>query len=172
MKIYRRINNNRESMLELEVDIRYFRDNIEADSILDISDPAFMDFEEDVLSACELHDFQLEDSYQSNDATSMSLYYIYVKLTPEGNKLKVFLKIRVSDHVPSARYVDGKLVSYDRRDKAYTDDQARQYAKEHFNQPRGYRARRINIVFNDDNYQSYEAALQAIEERLDEFDPE
>lgn len=167
----RLIYNNRSNddrMLELEIEVNYFRDVISASSILDINDPAFLDFEADILEACEIHDFKLVDSYQSNDASSISQYYIFVKTNEDGSKLKVFLKLRISDHIPSSR----DSMSYDERDSRYVKQKAKEYAQEHFNQPRGYRARRINIVFNDDNYTSYEKALQAIESKLDEFDPE
>lgn len=163
---------NNTSMLELEVDVIYFRDTVEASSILDINDPAFLDFEADIMSACELHDFELEDSYQSDDENSISQYYIYVKTDEDGSKLKVFLKIRISDHIPPMRAEHGELLTYDERDSKYTKQKAKEYAEMHFNQPRGYRIRRINIIFNDDNYTSYEKALQAIESKLDEFDPE
>lgn len=164
--------NSGSSMLELEVEVTYFRDAVEAASILDINDPAFLDFEADIMTACELHDFELEDSYQSDDENSVSQYYVYVKTSPDGAKLKVFLKIRISDHIPPAREENSTLLTYDERDSKYTKQRAKEYAESHFNQPRGYRVRRINIIFNDDNYTSYEKALQAIESKLDEFDPE
>ena len=86
--------------------------------------------------------------------------------------MKVFLKIRISDHVVPDRERHGKMDTYKKRDEKYTKRTAKEFAKENFMQPRGYRARHIDIVFNDDNYTSYEKALQAIEARLDEFDPE
>lgn len=172
MKIYRGIAKNN-PMLELEVDIHYFKDYVEAASILDLNDPAFYDFEMDVLEACEIHDFKLEDSYKSNDPNSMSLYYIYVKTNEEGTRLKIFLKIRISDHnPPSWKVGDTEVVTYNDRDKAYMANQAKEYAEKHFKQPRGYRIRRINIVFNDEFYTSYGDALIAIEDELDRFDPE
>lgn len=164
--------NRKSSMLELCVEVEYFRDAVEAASILNLTDPAFLDFEADILTACEIHDFELDDSYQSNEDNSVSQYYVYVKTTDDGSKLKVFLKIRISDHIPPDREIDGEMTTYDERDSKYVKQKAKDYAMTHFNQPRGYRARRINIIFNDDNYTSYEQALRAIESKLDEFDPE
>ena len=167
--IYRSINYPTE-LLELDVYIELKENYVEASSILDINDPAFKDFEINVLSACELHDFELEDSYASDNKDSISQYYIYVKTNRDGTKLKVLLKIRVSDHVLDDRKLNGKLVTYNKRDLKYMNDQAKEYASKHFNQSRGYRARHLNIVFNDDLFTSYEDALRAIEESLDDFD--
>ena len=167
--IYRSVNYPTE-LLELDVCVNLVDSSVEASSILDIDDPAFRDFEINILSACELHDFELEDSYASNSQDSISQYYIYVKTNEEGTKLKILLKIRVSDHVIPDAEIDGKLISYNERDRRYMNQQAQQYAKEHFNQSRGYRARHLDIVFNDDKFTSYEEALRAIEDNLDDFD--
>ena len=123
-------NTNQE--LHIDVTVNFYRDYVEADSILNTKDPAFMDFEADILTACEIHDFQLQDHYTSNDTDSISQYYVYIKTNEDNTKLKVYLKI----------------------------------------QRRGYKARRIDVVFNDEHYTSYETALRDIENKLDEFDPE
>jgi len=123
-------NTNQE--LHIDVTVNFYRDYVEADSILNTKDPAFMDFEADILTACEIHDFQLQDHYTSNDPDSISQYYVYIKTSEDNTKLKVYLKI----------------------------------------QRRGYKARRIDVVFNDEHYTSYETALRDIENKLDEFDPE
>lgn len=163
-------NTNQE--LHIDVTVNFYRDYVEADSILNTKDPAFMDFEADILTACEIHDFQLQDHYTSNDPDSISQYYVYIKTNEDNTKLKVYLKIRISDHVPEDKVIDDKLTSYAQRDAKYVKEKASRYAQENFNQRRGYRARRIDVVFNDEHYTSYETALRDIENKLDEFDPE
>jgi len=162
---------NNSTLLELEVDVNLYDESSEIASstkFYDSMDTAFYSFEEDLLNACEIHEFELEDCYSSNNPNSDSLYYILTKTNEEGTKLKIFLKIRISDHTvsdrPGSKYVD--------RDAKYVKDQAQKLAMERYNQKRGWRARRIDIVFDDDHYTSYEQALRAIENRLDEFDPE
>lgn len=156
--------------LEIAVDIFYSKP-VEASSILDLNDSAFYDFEANLLTACEIHDFELEDSYQSNRKDSSSLYYIYTKTNEEGTKLRVFLKIRVSDHeVPDNLASRGS--TYKQRDIKHIKEEASKLAREKYNQKRGYVGRRLDIVFDDNHYSSYEDALQDIEKLLDKFDPE
>lgn len=157
--------------LTLDIQVYYYRTDIEGASILDVTDPAFQAFELDVLEACDIHDFQLIEDYSSPVKGSISHYYKYIKTNKEGTKLEVFLKIRVSDHAID-NDISRNISNYAKRDQDYINKEAKKYAQEHFNQPRGYRGRRIDIVFNDDNYTSYEAALRAIEDKLDQFDPE
>lgn len=160
--------NNSETVLELNVDVHFYKDDIAAASILDINNPAFQDFELDILEACDIRGFELIDESKSSVAGSNSHYCTFVKTTEDGTRLKVYLKIRISDHEigdDSRR----DIPKYSKRDQDYVNKRAKQYAQENFGQPRGYRARRIDIVFNDDNYTSYESALRAIEDRLDDF---
>lgn len=157
--------------LNLDVTVHFYKDNVSAASILDINDPAFQDFELDILEACDIHDFELIDDKKSSVKGSASHYYTFIKTNQDGTKLKIYLKIRISDHEigdDSRR----SIPNYAKRDQDFVNRRAKEYAKENFNQPRGYRARRIDIVFNDENYTSYESALRAIEDKLDDFDPE
>lgn len=169
--IHRSVNYN-EQMIEFDIFVELDPRDIKGASMMDLNDPAFYDFESNILNVCEMHDFELEDSYESSSPDSISQYYVYVKTNPEGTRLKVYLRIRVSDHVVPDRIERGKISTHKQRSKKFTNDQAREYAQEKFNQARGYRARDINIVMNDEFYTSYESALRDIEKSLDEFDPE
>lgn len=167
----KRFVNRNEEILEISVVIHFYKDDIAAASVLDISDPAFQSFELDVLEAFDIHRFELIEESNSSVPGSVSHYYTFVKTNEEGTKLKVYLKLRISDHQIGD---DNRrnIPKYAKRDQDFVNRRAREYAQENFNQPRGYRARRIDIVLNDENYTSYESALRAIEDKLDDFDPE
>lgn len=169
--VYRNDDNSTE-VLELDIFVELAEDAVLGKSILDVDDPAFVDFEINIMSACDIHDFELIDEYASNNPNSLSKYYVYEKTNEEGTKLKVLLKIRVSDHTIPDRKASGKLTTYTKRDQRYMNHEAKKLATEKYGQSRGYRARHLNIVFNDENFTSYEAALRAIEGSLDDFDPE
>ena len=158
-------------IIRFNIEVCFYKDDINAASILDISNPAFTSFELDVLEACDIHDFELIDQYTSNAKNSISHYYTYVKTNEDGTKLKIYLKIRISDHT-IVNDNSRDIASYKKRDEAHVKNKAKEYAQQHFSQPRGYRARRLDIVFNDENYTSYESALKDIEKKLDEFDVE
>jgi len=160
------------SLLEIEIDILYLDESsqISASTILDLKDSSFFDFESNVMLACEVRDYELEDSYQSSVEGSVSQYYIYTKTNEDGTKLRVFLKIRVSDHLAPDRTFHGRRISQKELSTNYVKEQSKKYAESNFNQKRGYRPRLIDIVFDDEHYTSYEKALRDIEDRLDEFD--
>lgn len=164
--------NDKTELLEFEIEISYMNEAINSSTIMDLKDSRFYDFEAEVLAACEIHDFELEDSYQSNRVGSVSQYYIFTKTNAEGTKLRVFLKIRISDHEAPGREIDGKFATQNKLSTENLHKIAKEHAETHYNQHRGYRARLIDIVLNDEHFTSYESALQEIEDRLDEFDPE
>ena len=164
--------NQNTELLELEVEISYINEAINSSTILDLKDSRFYDFESEVLAACEIRDFVLEDSYQSNREGSVSQYYIFTKTNPEGTKLRVFLKIRISDHEAPGREIGGKFTTQKKLATENLHKISKEYAESNYNQHRGYKARLIDIVLNDEHFTSYEQALQEIEDRLDEFDPE
>ena len=168
--IHRSVNYN-ELLLELEIEVNV-ESSINCSSILDVNDPAFFDFESSILGAFELHDFELIDSYKSEYPDSLSQYYVYAKTNSEGTKLKIFLKVRVSDHIVPDRLIRGELSKHKDKDLSYTYQEAKNYASDKYNQKRGFKARPLDIIFNDDHYISYEQALRAVEDKLDEFDSE
>lgn len=167
----KRVVDRNEEILKIDIVVHFYKDDIAAASVLNVSDPAFQSFELDVLEAFDIHRFELIEESKSSVPGSVSHYYIFVKTNEEGTRLKVYLKLRISDHQIG---VDDRrnIPKYAKRDQDLVNKRAREYAQENFNQPRGYRARRIDIVFNDENYTSYESALRAIEDKLDDFDPE
>lgn len=163
------IKHNSINILTLNIEVIFYKDDIAAASVLDIANPDFQAFELDLLEMCEIYDFELVEDHASSNKDSLSHYYTYIRTNKDGTKLKVYLKIRISDHAiddDSSR----DIASYKKRDEAYVKNKAKEYAETHFSQPRGYRARRIDVIFNDQNYASYEQALRAIEKKLDEFD--
>ena len=66
------------------------------------------------------------------------------------------------------------ITIHKKRDLDYINKEAAKFAQEEFNQKRGYRPRQIDVIFDDmpEHFQSYEAALRHIEDKLEEFDPE
>lgn len=138
---------------------------------LDRYDPDFDYFETNMMLAFDVRDFDLEDAYESNVKGSSSKYYIYTKIDPVGQRLKVFVKLRISDHVAPDRKKNGERISQKELSVDHVKEEAAKYAREHFNQRRGYKPRLIDIIFDDEHFTSYEKALCEIEDRLDEFDP-
>lgn len=166
------IYNDNTDLLEISVDIRYDLVRLDSSSILNLDDPEFTDFEDSLLLILDSHDFDLEDCYASNRPNSLSKYYILTKTNEEGTRLRVFVKLRVSDHAVGAKIRDGKLITHKKRDLEHIKNEAKKLAYEKYGQVRGYAPRRMDIIFDDQHYRSYEKALQAIEKQLDEFDPE
>lgn len=164
--------NDKTDLLEIDVAILYDIVPIEGNTILDLNDSEFFDFEQNLLLVLAVHDFELEDSYESNRPNSLSRYYILTKTNAEGTRLRVFVKLRVSDHAVDVRYKDGKLITHKKRDIEHIKKEAQKLAYTKYGQTRGYAPRRIDIIFDDEHYKSYEKALQAIEKQLEEFDPE
>jgi len=164
--------NDDTDLLEINVAILYDIVPVEGSTILDINDSEFFDFEQNLLLVLAVHDFELEDSYESNRPNSSSRYYILTKTNEAGTRLRVFVKLRVSDHTVDSRYKDGKMITHKKRDVEHIKKEARKLAYNKYGQTRGYAPRRIDIVFDDEHYKSYEKALQAIEKQLEEFDPE
>lgn len=164
--------NDNTDFLEIEVDIIFTAAAVEGSSILDINDSEFFDFEGSLLDILDMHDFNLEDSYQSSQKDSISQYYILTKLNEDKTRLRVFVKLRVSDHAVPNRTYRGREISHEKIDDGYTKREAKKFAIDRYNQERGYHPRRLDIIFDDAHYTSYEQALRAIESKLDEFDPE
>ena len=161
----------KDQTFEIDITVHFYKDDIAAASVLDSTNSDFRCFELDILEVCDMHDFELVDEKQSSTKDSASHYYTFVKLNEEGTRLIVYLKLRISDHTIDDD-ASRSIPQYAKRDQDFVNKLAKKYAEEHFGQPRGYRARRIDIVFNDEAYTSYESALRAIEEDLDRFDPE
>lgn len=162
-----------ELLLDLDVEVVISGTILSSEEIpYDFQDSAFYAFESDILNACEIHGFELQDSYVSNRNGSNSQYYVYIKTNEDGTKLKIFLKIRISDHSVPDKVIKGKNTTYKQRDSRYVKDKVAKFAKETFNQTRGYKMRTLDIVFDDMHFRSYESALRHIENKLDEFDPE
>ena len=164
--------NENTDFLEIEIDVTYSLVTLQCSSLMDINDPEFHEFEDSLLDILDMHDFNLEDAYQSDRKSSISQYYILTKTNEEGTRLRVFVKLRVSDHVVGTKTFRGKETTYRQRDDKYIHDEARQFAKDHFNQSRGYKPRHIEIILDGEHCSSYEEALTRIETRLEEFDPE
>lgn len=155
--------------LELYIEVVGDVCNLYSGTILDVASSEFSDFETNILDACDIRGYQLEDSYVSNVENSISHYYIYSKVE-NGVRLKVLVKIRVSDHKAPDRVIHDQAVSSQELSSMHVKNLAKEIAKERYNQDRGYRPRNIDIIFDDDHYTSYESALRDIEHRLDEFD--
>lgn len=164
--------NDNTDLLEIDVTVLYDIVPIKGNTILDINDSEFFDFEQNLLLVLSVHDFELEDAYESNRSDSSSRYYILTKSNKAGTKLRVFVKLRVSDHSVDARYKNGNLITHKKRDIEHIKKEAQKLAYTKYGQTRGYAPRRIDIIFDDEHYRSYEKALQAIEKQLEEFDPE
>lgn len=164
--------NDNTDFLEINISVIYDIVPVEGSTILDLADTEFFDFEQNLLLILDTHDFELEDAYDSNRSDSVSKYYILTKTNEEGTRLRVFVKLRVSDHAVDVRYVDGKPLTHKRRDIEHIKKEAQKLAYEKYGQTRGYAPRRLDIIFDDKHYQSYEKALQAVEKQLEEFDPE
>lgn len=160
----------KDQLLELIVDISYVGCAVEANSKYDLQSSGFYSFESNLLDDLEIRDFEIIDSYESDNEGSNSRYYIAVKTTEDGTKLRIFLKIRVSDHEVEDDRRNGKFSTFSQRDSKYVSNQAKEYAQQRFSQKRGYRSRRLDIVFDDTHYTSFESALRDIEDKLDEFD--
>ena len=156
---YTSTHNKLTELLELEVDVYMCSDPVSAASVLDLNDSEFFAFESDILENCEMRGYQLEDSYQ-----------IYSKTNEDGTRLRVLVKIRVSDHESPDRQFKGRTVPSGRLAYDHVHERARELAKARFNQTSGYRPRFIDIVFDDEHFNSYEDALRQIEAKLDEFD--
>lgn len=163
--------NENTDLLDIEVSILYDLVPVDGATILDLASEEFFDFEQSLLMVLDMHDFELEDSYQSDRTGSVSRYYILTKTNEEGTKLRVFVKLRVSDHAVGARRKNGKYTTHNQRDMEHIKKEAKKLAYEKYGQTRGYAPRRLDIIFDDQHYQSYERALRAIEQSLDEFDP-
>ena len=167
---YTSTHNKSTELLEIDVDVHIYSDTVSAASILDLNDSEFFAFESDILENCEIRGYQLEDAYQSHVENSVSQYYIYSKTNEEGTKLRVLVKIRVSDHESPDRQFKGRTVPSGKLAHEYVHDKARELAQDRFHQTSGYRPRTIDIVFDDEHFTSYESALRQIESKLDEFD--
>ena len=167
---YTSTHNKLTELLELEVDVYMCSDPVSAASVLDLNDSEFFAFESDILENCEMRGYQLEDSYQSSVEGSVSQHYIYSKTNEDGTRLRVLVKIRVSDHESPDRQFKGRTVPSGRLAYDHVHERARELAKARFNQTSGYRPRFIDIVFDDEHFNSYEDALRQIEAKLDEFD--
>lgn len=167
---YTSTHNKSTELLELDVDIHTYSDVVSAASILDLNDSEFFAFESDILENCEMRGYQLEDSYQSDIESSVSQYYIYSKTNEDGTRLRVLVKIRVSDHELPDRQFNGRTVPSGKLAYDHVHERARELAKARFNQTSGYRPRSIDIIFDDEHFTSYEDALRQIEAKLDEFD--
>lgn len=159
-----------EELLEMEIDVTLYDAIIYSGTILDLDDPEYLDFESNVLTAFEIHGFELDNYYTSNNKNSASQYYIFTKTNEEGTKLQVLVKLRVSDHTNEGRKVGEVYKSSRKLSQGYVKKLAKDIAEERYGQTRGYRGREIDIVFDDNHYTSFEKALRAIEDRLDEFD--
>lgn len=162
--------NDNTELLEIDVFIHYVETEVQSNSILDIYDSEFADFEGSLLDILDMYDYNLEDAYTSNRLNSNSKYYILTKTSEDGIRLRVFVKLRISDHEVPDRVKYGKLDKSKRRDSSHIKKEAKDFAKDRYGQIRGYRPRRIEIIFNDEHYTSYEEALRAIQEALDQFD--
>lgn len=161
--------NENTELFEIDIFVHYIEDRVHSNSILDVHDSEFADFEGSLLDILDMYDYNLEDAYVSNKNTN-SRYYILTKTNEGGTRLRVFVKLRVSDHEVPDRVKYGQLDKYKQRDRDYINKEAKQFAEQQYGQIRGYRPRRIEIIFNDEHYTSYEQALRAIQEALDQFD--
>lgn len=172
MKRYISSKYNLSELYEFNIDIVESNSEVSAESILDTASPEYFDFETSVLDIFEMHEFNLEDAYQSNNDNSVSQYYIYTKLTDDGTKLRILVKLRISDHdVPDRTFRSG-TASGRQLAESHTKHLAENIAKTKYNQSRGYRPRTLDIIFDDNHFVSYESALRYLEDRLDEIDPE
>lgn len=169
MKRLYRSSQSDDSLLEIDICVYQSEEAIENGSIMNVDKCKFHDFEADILDMFEQRDYELEDEFGSPVKGSNSHYYIYTKVE-NGVKLKVLVKLRLSDHCIPDRFIRGKQVSQKDSSAKYTKELAKSIAKDKYNQTRGYRSRNIDIVFNDKHYTSYEDALRDIEASLDEFD--
>lgn len=105
---------------------------------------AYRDFEDSVLDTFVFRGYDLEESHVTGTEDSKTQYHTYVKIE-EDIELKITVILRVSD--------DFKRLT-----------------QECNNQKRSDKVRNIYIIFNDDKFTSYEAALRCIEATLEEFE--
>ena len=96
--------NDDTEFVEIEVNMYRSRDDLaEAASVLDSNDLEFFDFEGSLLAVLAMHDFELEDAYQHNKPNRVIQYYILSKTNSEGTRLRMFVKLQVSEHAEADR---------------------------------------------------------------------
>ena len=137
-------------------------------SSIDIDSSEFNSFETEVFGAFLLHGYELESCHDHESDSGHSYYYVYTKVENDI-KLKMIVELRLSDHPANDRMIKGKLVPNKKSAEAHLKKLAQELATK-YGQTRGYRYRRIDIIFDDNHYTSYEEALREIENKLDSYE--
>lgn len=158
------------AVLRLDVEVVGNFGILNASSIMDKNSTEFQEFEMSIMLMLDQYGFELKDSHESNVLGSQSMYYTYAKV--ENNvDLKVVLVLRISDHPLSDTITKTGNTKKSGKQKflEYAKSEAKKIADE-YAQKRGYKIRPVMIIFDDNNYSSYELALNDIQNKIEEFD--
>lgn len=154
----------------LIVDVYIDAEVIESAFKFDPDSGEFRDFEDDILDALEVRGYELQDEMYSNRNSSKSRYYMYTKVQ-NNQLLEILLKIRVSDHPMVDRVNRGQL----RQGSDLSDQFSKHYAEDliqnMYPESKKVKIKNIDIVFDNQHYQSYDDALNAILDRVDRIKP-
>ena len=135
------------------------------DTILNYSDSAFRDFETNIYEFITAFGFTLESETHREDN---SHYYIY-EYNLKDRKLLLRVRLRLSDHYADDREIRGKSYNSERMSEHNLQDQTKTDAKAKYGERARYGSRVINIVFNGENFTSYDYAQIAIEDTIADF---
>ena len=103
-----------ELLLDLDVEVVVSGTILSSEEIpYDFQDSAFYAFESDILNACEIHGFELQDSYASNRNGSNSQYYVYIKTNEDGTVTVGVGDIEYNETVGQTVYDSVDFFAYD-----------------------------------------------------------
>lgn len=158
------------AVLRLEIDVEGNFEMLSTSSIMDKNSTDFQEFEMSILLTLDQYGFEPKDLDEHDVPGSQSTYYTWAKV--ENNvDLTVVLVLRISDH-PLLDTVS-KTGAIKKSSKQKFLDYAKSEAKkiaDQYTQKRGYKIQPIVITFDDNNYSSYELALNEIQDKVEEFD--
>lgn len=138
-----------------------------SESILDTQSHEYQNFLDNLYGIFDRYDFELYDSHKSSYIKngSQSEYFDFVKFDDKGNTIKIMVEVRTSDHeIRNKSNTDAKKSG----DKVHIRNLNERAAKisDELGIPRIPVVRFVNIVFDGENYTSYDVALSHIEMRV------